>query len=63
MVSDYHRDIEEDAALGKYNPIAAGDWDFESTSADLQYKIICIPCEEMEEIAPLTSIPMAFWVK
>jgi len=32
MVSDYHRDIEEDAALGKYNPIAAGAWDFESTS-------------------------------
>jgi len=61
MVADYKRDIEEDAALGKYNPIAAGAWDFESTVADLQYKILLVPCEEMDALAPITAIPMIFW--
>jgi hypothetical protein len=61
MVSDYKRDIEEDAALGKYNPIAAGDWDYKDTVVDLEYRIISIECEEMEEIAPMVSIPMSYW--
>jgi hypothetical protein len=63
MVSDYKRDIEEDERLGKYNPIAAGAWDFEDTVVDLQYKIISVECEEMEEIAPMAAIPMAFWIR
>jgi hypothetical protein len=61
MVADYKRDIEEDARLGKYNPVAAGAWDFESTVVDLEYKIISVECEEMEEIAPLVMTPMGFW--
>jgi hypothetical protein len=63
MVSDYHRDIEEDAALGKYNPIAAGDWDFESTVVDLEYKILSVNCEEMDEIVSIVMIPLSFWSK
>lgn len=61
MVSDYKRDIEEDARLGKYNPIAAGAWDFESTVVDLEYKIVSVSCEEMDEIAPIGAIPLGFW--
>ena len=61
MVADYKRDIEEDARLGKYNPIAAGAWDFEATVADLEYRIISIPCEEMEKLLPLVAVPMGYW--
>jgi hypothetical protein len=61
MVSDYHRDIEEDAALGKYNPIAAGAWDFESTVESLGMKIASVACDEMDDIAPIGAIPMMYW--
>ena len=61
MVADYKRDIEEDALLGKYNPIASGAWNFEDTVVDLEYKIISIECEEMDRIAPMVAIPMIFW--
>jgi hypothetical protein len=61
MVADYKRDIEEDARLGKYNPISAGAWDFEDTVAELEWKILNVECAEMEEIAPLVAVPMAFW--
>jgi hypothetical protein len=63
MVSDYRRDIEEDARLGKYNPISAGAWDFQETVAELEYKILCAPCPEMDEIVSMTAIPMAYWVR
>jgi len=62
MVSDYKRDIEEDERLGKYNPIAAGDWNFEATVEDLEWKIVTVPCEEMDDIAPIGAIPLSFWV-
>src|SRR5208337_3670463 len=58
MVSDYKRDVEEDARLGKYNPISAGAWDFESTVEALEYKIVSVSCEEMDDIAPIVEIPL-----
>jgi hypothetical protein len=61
MVSDYQRDLGEDAALGKYNPIAAGAWDYKDTVADLQWKILNTECAEMEEILPLVVVPMSYW--
>jgi hypothetical protein len=61
MVSDYKRDIEEDARLGKYNPIAARAWDFESTVEELEYKIVSVTCEEMDDIAPIVEIPLDWW--
>jgi hypothetical protein len=61
MVADYKRDIEEDARLGKYNPIAAGVWDFESTVESLEWKIATTPCEEMDDIAPIGASTLSFW--
>ena len=63
MVSDYHRDLDEDARLGKYNPIAAGAWDYKTVVADLEYRIVCVDCQEMDELAPIGAIPMSFWGK
>jgi hypothetical protein len=61
MVSDYQNDIEEDERLGKYNPIAAGAWDFKTMVEDLEWKIINVPCEEMDSIAPIRAIALAWW--
>lgn len=61
MVSDYRRDIEEDDRLGKYNPIAAGLWNFEEMVVDLQYKVACVECPEMDEILPIELSPMGYW--
>jgi hypothetical protein len=63
MVSDYKRDVEEDARLGKYNPVAAGVWDFKETVTDLQYKILSVECPEMEALLPMEMSPMGFWGK
>ncbi|HUX42475.1 MAG TPA: hypothetical protein VMV83_15005 [Rectinemataceae bacterium] len=62
MIADYKRDIDEDAASGKYNPLAAGDFDFKETVEDLEWSIISTPCPEMDEIVSLAEIPMSFWV-
>jgi hypothetical protein len=61
MVADYKRDVEEDEGLGKYNPVAAGAWNFEDLVTELKYKILCVECEEMEEILPMESMPLSFW--
>ena len=61
MVSDYKRDIEEDERLGKYNPIAAGALNFEDAVVDLEYKVVSVVCEEMDELAPMDEIPLGFW--
>ena len=57
MVSDYKRDLEEDARLGKYNPIASGAWNFEAVVEELQWKVVKVHCEEMDEILPITAAP------
>jgi hypothetical protein len=61
MVSDYKRDLEEDARAGKYNPIAAGDWNYEAVVEDLERRIRDVPCEAMDKIAPIVMIPMTWW--
>jgi hypothetical protein len=61
MVSDYKRDIEEDERLGKYNPVATGAWDFKELVAELEYKIACVECPEMDAIMSIEMIPFAFW--
>lgn len=61
MVFDYQRDIEEDARLGKHNPIASGAWDFKDTVANLEYKVISVECPEMDDILPIEISPMSYW--
>jgi hypothetical protein len=61
MISDYKRDIEEDAALGKYNPLAAGDFDFKETVEKLEWTIVTTHSPEMDEIMSIGAIPMSYW--
>ena len=61
MVCDYQRDVEEDAKLGKYNPVGAGDWDYKTIVADLEYRILTVDCPEMDAIASIHVMPMCWW--
>lgn len=61
MVCDYQRDVEEDRAKGKYNPVGAGAWDYKEIVADLEYRIMTVECPEMDKIASITEMPMAWW--
>ncbi len=62
MLSDYKRDLAEDAALGKYNPLAAGDFSFEETVESLEWAIAKRPCDEMDEIISPGEMPLSYWV-
>lgn len=62
MISDYKRDLEEDAAAGKYNPLAAGDFVFEEAVEELEWAIAKVPCDEMDEIITAGEMPLSYWV-
>jgi len=63
MISDYKRDLAEDAALGKYNPLGAGDFKFEETVEELEWAIAKRPCDEMDEIINAGEMPLSYWVE
>ncbi|OHD79151.1 MAG: hypothetical protein A3J97_01255 [Spirochaetes bacterium RIFOXYC1_FULL_54_7] len=63
MISDYKRDLSEDAALGKYNPLGAGDFKFEETVEELEWAIAKRPCDEMDEIITAGEMPLSYWVE
>lgn len=62
MISDYKRDLEEDAAAGKYNPLAAGDFVFEDAVEELEWAIAKVPCDEMDQIITAGEMPLSYWV-
>jgi hypothetical protein len=39
MVSNYHKNIEKDTAVGKYNPVAEGKWNYQDISEKLKAQI------------------------
>lgn len=61
MISDYRRDAEEDVFLQKYNPVSAGDFDYESAITELKERIEEVACPEMDKIMTLSIAPLVFW--
>ncbi len=62
MVLDYQRDIQIDAAIGKYNPVASGAFDFETTRERLEQTIQAVDCPQMDEILNLDDIgTLGYW--
>lgn len=61
MLDDYARDIQIDAALGKYNPVASGAWDYDAVRADLVRRIESVHCPQMDEIFDPEYGPTSFW--
>jgi hypothetical protein len=61
MIDDYKRDIYIDETLGKYNPIASGAFDYESTRADLVARIEAVDCPQMDEIFDQDMGGESYW--
>ena len=49
MIVDYKRYIQIDAALGKYNPVASGAFDYDAIHTDLVRRIEAVDCPAMDE--------------
>ncbi|MFW5880556.1 MAG: hypothetical protein ACOCU9_02880, partial [Spirochaetota bacterium] len=56
MLADYKRDVELDRSLGKYNPIGAGDWDYDEKLCELLRNIDAVDCPDMDDIATVHTI-------
>ncbi len=50
MLNDYHEDLHIDDAIGKYNPVADGSFDYPSLKAQLEKKIQSIESPEIDGI-------------
>ncbi len=61
MLHDYKRDVEIDAAIGKYNPLAEGAFDFETTRDELLATIRATESEEMDEDYDDEIAPLSYW--
>ena len=61
MLADYNRDVELDRSLGKYNPIGAGDWNYEEKLEELLANVEAVECPEMDEIIGVHTIMNSAW--
>jgi hypothetical protein len=61
MLADYKRDVDLDRATGKYNPIGAGDWDYDEKLNELLTNISAVDCPDMDEIVEVHTVMDQFW--
>jgi hypothetical protein len=63
MISDYRRDIGIDDAIGKYNPVGDGAFDFNMLQLELLEKVNSVECVQMDEIYSWEgdAEPDVFW--
>jgi len=61
MIYDYNRDIDIDDAIGKYNPVSDGSFDYSSLRADLERKIESVVSPEIDTIVCSDIGPKAYW--
>ncbi len=60
MLDDYKRDVQIDAALGKYNPVASGAFDYEAVRTELIRRIeagCTVAVDKYDEIGPIVRGP------
>ncbi len=61
MIVDYKRDTQIDAAMGKYNPVASGAFDYDIIHDDLVRRIKAVDCPAMDEIYNSTASIREVW--
>jgi hypothetical protein len=61
MLHDYKRDVYEDIALKKHNPLANAAWDFETERNQLEEQIRSVESPEMDEIMSIGDSTQSFW--
>lgn len=62
MICDYQRDIEDDKKIGKYNPIAAGNLNFEKRREELVKQINSVESKYMDEILNPKEAEEEWWL-
>ena len=61
MLDDYQRDGEIDGAIGKYNPVHKGAFDYGKARAELTANISGTDCPAMDAIAMIGVSPLGWW--
>lgn len=61
MIPNYRKDAVEDAAIGKYNPVAAGKWDWDRISEKLIDNINDTVCSEISAFYTVDEAVKGYW--
>ena len=61
MISNYKNDAAEDKAIGKYNPINAGKWDYDAMSTTLIQSIEGTITTEISAVYTVEDAVRGFW--
>ncbi|NQT58113.1 MAG: hypothetical protein HQ557_03925 [Bacteroidetes bacterium] len=61
MLYDYKRDVDEDAAAGKYNPLNTGAWDYAKLREELLEEYGKIDSYEIDSIVTLSESATLVW--
>ena len=61
MISNYKKDKEDDEAIGKYNPVGIGKWDYNTMSAKLITYIDKYNTPEISEIYTKEEALRGYW--
>ena len=63
MVSNYNKDAKDDKAIGKYNPLNEGKWDYDSISKSLINKIETNINTDISTIYTVEDAVRGYWQK
>ncbi|MBI9102692.1 MAG: hypothetical protein JEY99_09765 [Spirochaetales bacterium] len=61
MISNYKKDSEKDAAIGKYNPLSSGEWDYDLMSKKLLMNIENSITPEISAIITVEEALKGYW--
>jgi len=61
MISNYKKDAENDKAIGKYNPLNEGKWDYKEISEKLIQNIKKSITSEISEIYTVDDAVKGLW--
>ncbi len=61
LIAGYKRDVEADAAAGRYNPVGKGVWDADAMTKRLAAEIDAVSAPEMDAILDARSALGNFW--
>lgn len=61
MLKDYQEDLQTDREQNKYNPLAAGAWNFEEIQKKLTTTVKRVTSRRLDAVFALGMVTMAWW--
>jgi hypothetical protein len=61
MLGDHNHDKNDDAEIGKYNPLNTGVWNFEKITKKLKKEIKEMECPQLDKIMNIDMGPLSYW--